>query len=469
MRKNCHGRIPRAGLRASLTSLLTGTVASTSTVVADSAPTPITIACTNNSTHVGWIQEPSFTANGYSSADATFEGGCFYQTHEEAKAEMMLYLWQNIMAYDVPNAITLGYDVDALASYVFASKNDDDDGNGEHAGLDGGNSFAIRATSRASSQSPPNRPTVDGLSDGILNQTLYYSLLSKSLYPWTDAVPKSIYMEYVVPYAVVNEPRTDYRSLLFDALRDLLSEYERPLAANQSLDADERPKPSRNLYSYAQTQTQIKRVVKAINTRLWSILARRSSQPIRFQAGLTPRIYDPLSVISHGRSSCTGLAILLVAALRTVGIPARMAGTPAWNGVEEEGNHSWLEVFLPTDDDDADDDGDEGGKWMFLEPSPGIAEGGEESADADDLDRDPCKRWFCKASRFDGSTRVFATRYTKTEGMAFEKMSGARGVWLDEDSETLSETFYRMAWAPGEEHVPGVERTDYYNKHCGEC
>jgi len=386
---------------------------------------------------------------------------------------MTLYLWQNIMAYDVPNAVTLGYDVDALASHLFASENDNDDN--KHVNLDGKNYFNIRATSRTLTQNPPDRPSVDGLSDGILNQTLHYSILSKSLYPWTDAIPKSIYMEYVVPYAVVNEPRTDYRSLLFDALRDILKEYERPLIINNNayLVGDKQRQPSQNLLSYAQTQTQIKRVVKSINTRLWSILARRSSQPITFQAGLTPRIYDPLSVISHGHSSCTGLAILLIAALRTVGIPARMAGTPAWNGVEEKGNHSWLEVFLPADGHDNNNDGDkyedEGGKWIFLEPTPGIAEGEEKSANADDLDRDPCKRWFCKASRFDGSTRVFASRYTKTERRVLEEMSDLRNLWLDEDSKRSSETFYRMAWAVGEEHVPGLDRTEYYNKHCGEC
>lgn len=375
------------------------------------------------------------------------------------------------MAYDLPNAVTLGYDVDALALHSFSLKNGNDDN--KHVDLDGENYYSIRATSRALTQNSPNRPTVDGLSDGILNQTLHYSILSKSIYPWTDAIPKSIYMEYVVPYAVVNEPRTDYRSLLFDALRDILKEYERPFVVNKNASpvADKQPPPPQNLLSYAETQAQIKRVVKSINTRLWSILARRSSQPISFQAGLTPRIYDPLSVISYGHSSCTGLAILLIAALRTVGIPARMAGTPAWNGVEEKGNHSWLEVFLPTDDDDDNDDEDkgEGGKWIFLEPTPGIAEGGEESANADDLDRDPCKRWFCKASRFDGSTKVFASRYTKMERRVLEEMSDVQNLLLDEDSNSSSETFYRMAWAVGEEHVPGVERTDYYNKHCGEC
>ena len=124
--------------------------------------------------------------------------------------------------------------------------------------------------------------------------------------------------------------------------------------------------------------------------------------------------------------------------LESVGIATRLAGTPAWQGDKENGNHSWLEVYLPDEN---------GGQWIFLEPTPGIAEGDEDAADADDLDRDPCKRWFCKAAKFDGSTQAFATMYTKSE----------------------SSTFYPMAWGVGDEGVAGVNRTDYYTNVCGAC
>ena len=54
----------------------------------------------------------------------------------------------------------------------------------------------------------------------------------------------------------------------------------------------------------------------------------------------------------QGMASCTGLSILLVDALRSVGIPARFAGTASWH--DDRGNHSWTEVRL--------DDG-----WHFTE------------------------------------------------------------------------------------------------------
>ncbi|KAL3774625.1 hypothetical protein ACHAWO_001996 [Cyclotella atomus] len=328
---------------------------------------------------------------------------CLYETVEDARVTMTAYLWNNVMVYDIPRAISLGFS---------PSANSASDTN------------VIAVEEQRKLQSLQTQPCIDGLSDGILNQTLHYSLLAKSIYPWADALPKDVFMEYVVPFAVANEPRTDYRQLLFDSLRDSLKEWERSLDANQIMSGEE-------------VQTSMKQAVKVINTRLWSILGK-PNKPIVFNAGLTPRIYDPLSVIAYGHSSCTGLAILLIAALRSVGIAARLAGSPAWWGDADNGNHSWVEVFLP---------GEDGGKWIFLEPTPGIAEGDEDTADADDLDRDPCKRWFCHSSRFNGTTRVYATMYTKSE----------------------SSLFHPMAWGVGDEGVVGVNRSDYYTGVCGAC
>ena len=354
-----------------------------------------TNACTSNTTHCGWI-------------DNTGKGT--FEKMDEARAQMTQYLWQNIMPVDVPRARTLGFDPDMFMALDESENNKD-----KHE-----STIVERIMKEQSS--------VDGLSDGILNQTLHYSLKAKALYPWTDSIPKDIYMEYVVPYAVTNEPRSDHRPLLFDALKDTLKNYER-----SEFDMLEE-------YDAQSPGGQIKEVTKLINTRLWAILGR-PSKPIAFKAGLTPRIYDPLSVIAYGHSSCTGLAVVLVAALRAVGIPARMAGTPAWYGDPDKGNHSWVEVWVPDNNNNGE------GKWIFLEPTPGIAEGDEDTADADDLDRDPCKRWFCTSERFNGSTKVYATRF---------------------DKENAS-NFYPMAWSVGDEGVPGEDRSEYYTNICGKC
>lgn len=194
---------------------------------------------------------------------------------------MVIYLAENMMPYDAPNSVTLGL----------------------------------------STKSNNRQVKVDGLSDGIVNQTVYYSLQARSLFPWTDDIPEDVYMEYVVPFGIVNEPRVDYRSLFFDTLKDSLKHYERSEGN-----------------STKSTQDQIKDVVKLINTHLWSLMGR-DSKPIVFKASQTPRIIDPLSVVAYGHASCTGLSIFLVSALRTIGIPARMAGTSAWNGDQNKGDH----------------------------------------------------------------------------------------------------------------------------------
>jgi hypothetical protein len=60
---------------------------------------------------------------------------------------------------------------------------------------------------------------------------------------------------------------------------------------------------------------------------------------------------------SSGLASCTGLSILLIDACRSVGIPARLVGTPMW--ADNRGNHTWVEIW--------------DGGWHFIgaaEPDP---------------------------------------------------------------------------------------------------
>ena len=336
----------------------------------------------DHSTHCGWLDDNT--------------GNTSIETHDEVKSTIEKYLYENIMIYDKTREQSLGYTVNKYQI---------------------NNEEQSAAVSRALGEKD-----IDGLSDGVLNDSILLSIKAKTLYPWTDHIPKDVYLEYVTPYAVVNEPRTNHRALLFNAIQDMMKKYERS-----------------NQYQQQQSpQEQIKEVVKLINTRLWSTLGR-PDKPIVFKAGLTPKIYDPLSVIAFGYSSCTGLAITLISALRSVGIPCRMAGTPAWYGDSDKGNHSWVEVWVP--------DGNGGGQWQFLEPTPGIAEGDEDTANADHLDRDPCKRWFCKADRFPAS-KVYATRYTKND----------------------SNSFYPQPWSSLEDDgVVGEDRTEYYGNICSKC
>ena len=48
----------------------------------------------------------------------------------------------------------------------------------------------------------------------------------------------------------------------------------------------------------------------------------------RWQASVTKA---PFELLRGRNGSCTSMAVFLTAALRSVGVPARIAGTPQWN------------------------------------------------------------------------------------------------------------------------------------------
>jgi hypothetical protein len=247
--------------------------------------------------------------------------GCWHQSRKEAEQDCLHYLRDNIMPFDAPNLETMGFN--------------------------------------------PSGEDVDGLSNGLVGPSVTLALNAKLKYEWTDALPQSIFYEYVMNYANTNEARSNWRPLLQKVVEPMVN-----------------------------TSTSLPEAVKTVNALLWKALARRDNECIVFESGQTPLIFDPMSVIAFGHASCTGLAILFVDALRAAGVPARLVGTPAWMRDREKGNHNWVEVLW-------DDE------WYFMEPSPA-----QETVDT--LDRDPCERWFCNAERFPG-TDVFAARLDRTQ------------------------------------------------------
>eukprot|EP00977_Amphora_coffeiformis_P024113 scaffold15089_cov168-Amphora_coffeaeformis.AAC.5 len=242
----------------------------------------------------------------------------------------------------------------------------------------------------------------DGLDDGMIGQTIAYALRAKQEFNYTDALPKEIWQEYVLNYANTNEARSNWRPLLWKKLRHLV-------------------KP--------EMYYNISAVVRATNAEMWKILAPAGSDCIVFKSGSTPLIFDPMSIMTFGYASCTGTSILFVNALRTLGVPARMVGTAAWNQNAPKGNHNWVEVYKD-------------GEWFFLEPSPGMW-------DVDDLERPPHSRWFCNPKSFGpishNTTLVYAACLTRGQGVS-----------------------YPMAWELANTNVPGEDVSAYYRKVCGD-
>ena len=336
--------------------------------------------CRSNSTHVFW-------------ADAHGGGGQgSFQPFSDAASDSVEYLRRNIMPFDIPNLETLGFPPNQDLG-------------------DEGSSPATPVTQRITPfkgllYSRQIMQLPDGLSDGIVNRTVHLALQTKVDYAWADGVPRHIFFEYILNYACANEARTNWRPLFAGAVQRII--------ASAGVDVD---------------QTRVEDIVTLISKEIWSALSPDPTKPIHFVAGQTPLILDPMSVIAYGYASCTGMSIALVFALRAAGIPARLVGTPAWNGNPDLGNHNWVEVWTSSDEEAT-------GQWRILE-------GG-----GDSLDKDPCERWFCNSGRFDGKTQVYATRL---------------------DRSLSNGTAYPLAWDKKNLEVPGEDRTSWYTETCNKC
>ncbi len=151
---------------------------------------------------------------------------------------------------------------------------------------------------------------------------LALAFAARERWPWATEVPEELFFEAVLPYANVSEPRDPWRAELAERAAPLV---EGCATASEA--------------------------VQALNERLFKQLGVRYSTE-RLRADQSPR-----QTIDTGLASCTGLSILLVAACRAVGIPARLVGVPSWT--DDSGNHTWVEVW--------------DGEWRFTgaaEPDP---------------------------------------------------------------------------------------------------
>ena len=144
---------------------------------------------------------------------------------------------------------------------------------------------------------------------GILKNTVDLALSARNQTKWGKTVPIDIFLNDVLPYAVLDEPREDWRPLFFERFMPLIEN------ATSMIDA-----------------------VQILNRDIWK------PWNIVFKSNQTPDIMSPSQTIMNNHASCTGLSIFLAYACRAVGIPARVAGTPDWN-TTDGGNHNWVEIW----------------------------------------------------------------------------------------------------------------------------
>lgn len=216
------------------------------------------------------------------------------------------------------------------------------------------------------------------LDPGILrtNTALAYEALASA--PWGTSIPEDVFLNDVLPYACVNETRDQWRPRLRELALPLVQDCRTPGEAARRLN---------------------ERLFPLVNVK-YSTKRRRPDQ-------------SPLETMESGMATCTGLSILLADACRSVGVPARIVGTPLWANMR--GNHTWVEVW----------DGD----WHFV----GAAE-----PDPAGLDRG----WFVhdasQAKRDEPRHAIYASSFRRT-GLSFP-----------------------MVWARSIQWVPAVNVTDRY-------
>ncbi len=155
-----------------------------------------------------------------------------------------------------------------------------------------------------------NLPSKDRatLSAEFLIENLDLAFRARAEFPWAAAVPEDLFLNDVLPYAVLDETRESWRP-------DFLEK-------------------ARGLVQGAATATE---AVQALNRGLFNLVK------VHYHTGRKRPNQSPRESMDLGMATCTGLAIILVDACRAVGIPARAVGTPLWSNLR--GNHTWVEIW----------------------------------------------------------------------------------------------------------------------------
>lgn len=151
----------------------------------------------------------------------------------------------------------------------------------------------------------------------LLSENIEYAYRARETFPWAKDIPEDIFLNDVLPYAVMDETRENWRKPFFELF-------------------GKRVEGCKDIHE----------AVKAVNGNInidtgveYNTLREKTNQ-------------SPAESMRQHMASCTGLAILLVDAFRSVGIPARFAGIASWH--DGRGNHSWVEVWID-------------GKWYITE------------------------------------------------------------------------------------------------------
>ncbi len=162
----------------------------------------------------------------------------------------------------------------------------------------------------------PDRDLLTIKADYLLENTrLAYEARQSA--PWSAQIPEPLFLQYILPFAHLNERRDNWRRDFYDRFREKAWQFRDPVEA-----------------------------------AFWLTTTINDALNVHYHAHKRPKSdQSPYESIAAEYASCSGLSILLADACRAVGIPARLVGVPQWLG--DGGNHTWVEIWGgPPDDAD---------------------------------------------------------------------------------------------------------------------
>mmetsp|Transcript_20848 Transcript_20848/g.49481 ORF Transcript_20848/g.49481 Transcript_20848/m.49481 type:complete len:352 (+) Transcript_20848:1-1056(+) len=154
-------------------------------------------------------------------------------------------------------------------------------------------------------------------------------------WPWASAqnISWPVFLDNVVPFAFFDEPRDvwwRWRPRFYQLLAPIVAGTDGVTAAVKALAA-------------AVPQADFDGTL-AMNGP--GGLEVNPGPGVRWKSETSPAMMSPRDVVANG-GSCTGTAIVLAAACRAVGIPARVAGCSESSAAGDD--HHWIEFFDPSD------------------------------------------------------------------------------------------------------------------------
>lgn len=243
----------------------------------------------------------------------------------------------------------------------------------------------------------------------LFEENLEQAFLAREEYPWTKQLPKDVFFNEVLPHAVVTETRDAWRKKLRELFHPKLGDCR-----------------------------TIEDACQVVGSQIKNLAG------VEYSTEREKACQSPAESMRQGKASCTGLSILMVDALRAVGVPARLAAIPMWGSLE--GNHTWVEVW-------------DGESWRFT--------GYGALPEAWDKGWEIARCAYCDPQ--EPMHGIFATSYRATPigfPTVWEWKRPGPGAYCHQERNAAGE-LTKLKWKFQEVPIGGVDRTAHYIEMAG--